>query len=396
MIYNAQNKLIAACDYRAGTSNGFFELTSISHVGPALMSLALLRERTPSMDLSVYLNRLETCLRQVRELNRIPLGNQDHWLERLQENTAAWAPWIGDIRKMIDHACRIAIAYIESVTAAQNPVPLDKHTLQSALFEDGEATGGIGYNQVMVATFVLDALTGAYSAYEQALKKLTATDWQRARVILQTFAGENNEIFYKQDGTLDPKAKSDLGFGSTHYAFGNFTGGLDATSNWWVPLLKGVSGKREGDSGSEFNLGDDRIFIVPYANMLDTSKQVPASLTPFDWEYYSEVVWNGLYLRSQVANQVMGYIAFPEACKVVKQGFAPDGETIVENGLWPGDWGMDSVDDFMMRIKKSFGDVRQLLSNSVGFWAGAAFAAQGFKTEGMTIPGLTGVPYPEV
>lgn len=51
MAYDTDaNERLACCDYRASPTNGFYEMTAISHVGPALMSLSLLHSEGAEVD----------------------------------------------------------------------------------------------------------------------------------------------------------------------------------------------------------------------------------------------------------------------------------------------------------------------------------------------------------
>lgn len=393
MVYDNEGKLLASCDYRANDSNGFYEMTAVSHVGPALMSLALLREG--GVEINKYLESLKKYLQEVRVLNKVPLNNEKtpHWLDQL--DLSAWEPWKSDIRNMIDYACQTADAYIEKVTASENPIELNFNTLQEHLFDSTSHTQNIGYNNVMVSTFILTALEGVYNTHE-ALQFMTATQWRGARVIIQSFPGEVMHFYLDENGKVNPKLKENVGYGSRQYLYGNLTSGLTPYTNFWVPLLKALS-KKNATAKNGYHLPDNRIFIVPYATMLETPDGPPSKMPTFEWEYYAKTVWNGLYYRGKVASEAMANYHFPEDCAIQKRGYQSiDSDTIVDNGLWPGDYGLGSVNDFMKRIKHSFSDVREMLSNSVGFWVGSAFAENGFQIKGLHIPGLSEVDYPKL
>ena len=52
-------------------------------------------------------------------------------------------------------------------------------------------------------------------------------------------------------------------------------------------------------------------------------------------------------------------------------------------------FGAEDIGDFVQRLKKSFGDKTQLLSNTIGFWVPGELAAKGFDPAAVDIPGLT-------
>ena len=386
LIYNDEGKLQKSADYRDNWSNGFYEMTSVSHVGPAIMSLNYMQQKGDFANVKTLITQLLNCLKEVKGLNAISLtAGEGHWLNRL--NLATYEPWKAEIRKMVNYACDTGISYINSIMDEINAE--NRNAISNTLKDGFLKKDGLGYENVMVSTFMLAALESAVKVYGDALSSLSASDWEEARVIIQTFPGE--VMYLNEKGR--PCKKGDEG--ATRYNYGNLTAGLTTFSNWFIPMLKTVSNNK---------LPDNHIFIPGYAPVLDLGG-VPRDLTALELSYYKSTVWNGLYFRSETAIEAMeAFYTFPEDYGVFKRGMNDDGTEVVNGGLWPGDYGFKSekdgttiVEQIMQRCYYSFSHVTELLSNSVGFWIVPEFASKNYKisTE-LTIPGLTGIDYPEV
>jgi hypothetical protein len=95
--------------FRADRTNGFYELTAISHLGPALAYLAQIKANGDAR-WKERLSSLRTHVAAVRALN---LRRADNWLDRLDQ--PAWVPRKAAIRDMVDYACARTLAYIASL-----------------------------------------------------------------------------------------------------------------------------------------------------------------------------------------------------------------------------------------------------------------------------------------
>jgi hypothetical protein len=200
---------------------------------------------------------------------------------------------------------------------------------------------------VMVGTFMLEALRGAIEVRD-ALARLKL-DWPRAKALVMSRAGTN------------------------------VSSGLTEGTNWLVAFLKAASG---------FTLPDDRIKIVPYAEVRPSLGQ--AQLAPADLAYYVQRVWGPLFYRKVVSDQVFAGISTI---------YLPDRPAL------PGDYSVtpaDAIDQFMIRMKHSLRDAREMLSNTVAFWMVEELVRKNWDMGAVDIPGLTigfsaGVPgYPAV
>ena len=165
----------------------------------------------------------------------------------------------------------------------------------------------------MIGTFMLEALRGAADVHD-SLARLKL-DWPHAMVLVSSRAGSN------------------------------VSSGLTEGTNWLVLFLKAVSG---------FTLPDDRIKIVPYAEVRPSLGQ--AQLAPADLAYYVQRVWGPLFYRKVVSDQV--FAGIPTI-------YLPDRPPL------PGDYFVTqagAIDQFMIRMKHSLRDAREMLSNTVAFW----------------------------
>lgn len=194
--------------------------------------------------------------------------------------------------------------------------------------------GALPFVNVMIGTFMLEALRGAADV-QGSLARLKL-DWPHAMVLVSSRAGSN------------------------------VSSGLTEGTNWLVLFLKAVSG---------FSLPDDRIKIVPYAEVRPSLSQ--AQLVPADLAYYVQRVWGPLYYRKVVSDQV--FAGIPTI-------YLPDRPPL------PGDYVVTqagAIDQFMIRMKHSLRDAREMLSNTVAFWMVRELANKNWDAGAVDIPGVT-------
>ena len=311
--------------FRADRASGFYELTAISHIGPALAHLAQIKANGDAR-WQARLASLRTHTAQVRALNR---RASDNWLDRL--NQPAWSAHKAQIRSMVDYACGRTLSYIDSLGNG------DRFTtagVNDDFFNGTSAEYPIPFVNVMIGTFMLEALRGAADV-QGALARLKL-DWPHAMVLVSSRAGSN------------------------------VSSGLTEGTNWLVLFLKAVSG---------FSLPDDRIKIVPYAEVRPSLGQ--AQLAPADLTYYVQRVWGPLYYRKVISDQV--FAGIPTI-------YLPDRPPL------PGDYFVTqagAIDQFMIRMKHSLRDAREMLSNTVAFWMVRELANKNWDAGAVDIPGVT-------
>ncbi len=311
--------------FRADRTNGFYELTAISHIGPALAYLAQVKAHGDDR-WKLRLASLQTHVAAVRALNA---RAADNWLD--QVNQSAWNPHKAQIRAMIDYACARTLDYIAALGSGEAftvaGVNDDFFTVTSARFP-------IPFDNIMIATFMLDGLRGAVDVH--AALGASKLDWRRAMVLVSSRAGSN------------------------------VSSGLTEGTNWLVFFLKAASG---------FTLPDERIKIVPYAEAKPSLGQ--AQLAPADLSYYVQRVWGPLFYRRAVSDQV--FAGIPTI-------YLPDRPPL------PGDYSVtpaDAINQFMIRLKHSLRDAREMLSNTVAFWMVGELARKDWDPAKVDIPGLT-------
>jgi len=311
--------------FRADRASGFYELTAISHIGPALAYLAQIKANGDAR-WKVRLASLRTHVAQVRMLNQRATNN---WLDLL--NQPAWSARKAQIRDMVDYACARTLQYIDSLG---NGDSFTVAGVNDEFFNGTSALYPIPFVNVMIGTFMLEALRGAADV-QVALARLKL-DWPRAMVLMSSRAGTN------------------------------VSSGLTEGTNWLVSFLKAASG---------FTLPDDRIKIVPYAEIRPSLGQ--AQLAPADLSYYVQRVWGPLFYRKVVSDQV--FAGIPTI-------YLPDRPPL------PGDYSVTqagAIDQFMIRMKHSLRDAREMLSNTVAFWIVQELANKNWDPNAVDLPGLT-------
>jgi hypothetical protein len=317
--------LLGQEQFRADRASGFYEVTAISHIGPALAYLAQIKANGDRR-WRARLASLRTHTAQVRALNQRASNN---WLDLL--NQPAWSTHKAQIRSMVDYACARTLSYIDSLGDGES---FTVAGVNGDFFNGTSAQYPVPFVNVMIGTFMLEALRGA-SDVRDSLVRLKL-DWPRAMVLVSSRAG------------------------------GNVSSGLTKGTNWLVTFLEAVSG---------FTLPDDRIKIVPYAEVRPSLGQ--PQLTPADLAYYVQRVWGPLFYRKVVSDQV--FAGIPTI-------YLPDRPPL------PGDYFVTqagAIDQFMIRMKHSLRDAREMLSNTVAFWMVQELAHKNWDAAAVDIPGLT-------
>lgn len=325
-IYDTRNQnLLGHIQYRADRTTGFYEMTAISHIGPAIAYLAEINQIGDPR----WKERLTSILTHVKAVRAFNARTESHWLDQL--NSPAWAAHKSDIRNMVDYACRKTEAYINSVGDGESFSPA---SVDAEFFSGVSDEFPIPFDNVMIGTFMAAALEGGLTTYGDFQD--IEIDWSQAMVLIHSQAGTN------------------------------VSSGLTKSTNWLAYYLKAVSG---------FELPDERVIIAPYADVRASLGQDP--LPHEDFAYYANRVWGQLYYRGVIADRVFARI--PTIY-------------IPERAPLPGDGGhtaADNIGGFMMRLKHSLSDNKEMLSNTVGFWMSRELADKGWDPAAVDIPGLT-------
>ncbi|AMP89386.1 DUF5624 domain-containing protein [Legionella pneumophila] len=324
-IYNSDRQLELKQLMRTAPNSGFTEMTAISHIGPALMYLAKIKENG---DVS-WKSQMENLLKDIQAVKVINAQTPNNWLE--QVNAPAWKPHLTTIHNMIDYACSMAGNYMSDVL--NEKLSFDMASLQND-FLNGNKTYPIPYNNVMIGTFMLTAL----QSMDQLHSKISQLkiDWSHAKVIIRFVAGSN------------------------------VSAGVSKGSNWLVPFVQALSNN---------TLATDRIYITPYAAV--KSSLGAQELTQADYNYYNNTVWGARHNRTIIANEVFTNIT---------SIFLPDRPAIPGDYTYSK---QPKIEDFLMRLKFSLAEPTEMLSNTVGFWMAGELAEKNWNYNKISIPGIT-------
>jgi len=325
-VYDAKTGArIAEAQFRADLNSGFFEVTAISHIGPALGYLAQIKANGDPR----WKERLESLRANTAAVRAVNARAKDNWLDQL--DLAAWNPHKAAIRNMVDYACATTLNYIDSLGDGSGFTVAD---VNDRFFSGSTRDYPIPFDNVMVGTFMLDVLRTAFEVHHKlASLKL---DWPHAMVLIASRAGTN------------------------------VSSGLTAGTNWFVLFMETLSG---------YTLPADRIKIVPYAEIRPSLGK--PQLAPDDLEYYVQRVWGPLFYRRLIADEVFASIP-----TIYLPGRPP----------LPGDYHVTEAGDinqFMIRMKQSLRDAREMLSDTVAFWMVPEMAHKNWDPAAVAIPGLT-------
>lgn len=326
---------------RDDPATGFYEMTALSHVGPAIAYLAALNE-AKSTEWQALLATLLERVRAARDANRQAV-NGAYWVT--QVDAPSWQSHADAIERMIDYGLWMAGDYLVKVQKG-DPADFTRANVGSAFYEGGDPAYPVPFNNVMVATFMLVALNSTDRLRTMVEAAGDAIDWKNARVVVHMPIGTN----YGAGLTLD-------------------------TNQLAAGLLTVTDGA----------LPRENLLIAPYADApCPGNGGCPSSVFEADtldadlFTFYSKQVWGGIYDRTRIAAS-----AFPGVATIALPAGRP---------ALPGDYGVTKADDiagFVQRLKLSLIDNRELLSNAVGFWVPGALRAAGWNAANMEIPGLT-------
>jgi len=348
-IFKEDRTRIAKVDTRTAAFTGFYEITAVSHIGPALGYLAFLKEnngdwKSSAADLLKY-------IRDVRAMNAVALINEgsitdsSNWLDRL--NNPAWNPNKAEIKNMIDYACSLSGTFLKKVIDGE--VELTSDSVRKMVLSNIDPMSDdftIPFNHVMIATFQLEGLSEFHRLYRN-LKDLDI-DWANARIIIRSPVGNN------------------------------FGGGLSTWTNWTINALNLLAGK--DDDGNNV-INPNRLIIAAYSAPQDLTLGSDGKLPRSVYYYYTGTVFGALYSQTYTALQV-----FSDVTTLARPPKPP----------MAGDYGTSeatNIDDFVARLKYSFSVKTELLSNTIGFWMPNEVANKGYDPSKVDIPGLNaGLP----
>jgi hypothetical protein len=321
------------------SARGFKELSAISHLGPALASLAYMRELG---DLTLWREDAERLLEATRSAR---LSNS----ERLWRDVVAVRAFEGReraIAAMADYSCRLTETVLERSLA--HPEYLTISRLRAEYLEGPADHLTVSFNRVMVATFFLVGLDLAH----RLIGWFDRLDlpWERAMVII---AGQQ----------------------------GRPTAGVSVESNSVAGVIRAASRGR---------LPDERLLIAPHAPVFpqfDGTDVAPVA----ELERAYREMWSTLAAISRLGAYMFdSYPGF--------RALTTNGRYVEADSTWvhekpalrgPHDWlGL------ITRLRVVMEDPRQLLSGAVTDYVSRELAEHANDPLAVTVPGLDGEPYP--
>lgn len=331
--------------YRLAT-RGFKELAGISHLGPALATLARLRELAAAADDAWRPDaaRLLDATKTARAANSTAL-----WRDQIA--VRAFAGREERIAAMIDYSCLLAERFLQQ--ALDDP----RYLTMAAVRRDflaGPANDDhhlpVPFNKVMIATFYLTGMDIAHRLITWL--DAVGVDWERAMVI---FAGQA----------------------------GRPTAGVTEESHSIAGVVRAVSGGR---------LAPDRVFIAPHAAVFAPYRP-PDTAAAAALEKDYRRLWAGLHATSGLAGGMFdGYPRFAaQSAERVTVGPATASVHCKPAVAGPDDWFA-----LVTRLRVVMEDPRQLLSGAVTDYASSELVRHRNDPSAVTVPGLDGEPYPRI
>ena len=321
------------------STRGFKELAGVSHLGPALATLARMKELDADGPWRVGAEDLYAAVRTARAANTEGL-----WRERIA--VAAFAGREAAIATMIDYSCSVTERILER--ALDDGDYLTAAALRRDYLEGPGDHLPVPFNRVMVATFFLAGMDIAHRiiAWFDDLDM----PWERTMVII---AGRQ----------------------------GRPTAGVTTDTNSVAGVIQAAARGR---------LPLRHLLIAPHAPvfaMFDGSNL--EAVAALEQEYRR--LWSGVMATSELGRQMFdGYPPFAAPPREVNPlGAGTESVSGMPAVTGPRDWlGL------ITRLRVVLEDPRQLLSGAVTDYASRQLVENGNQPSAVTVPGLDGEPYP--
>jgi hypothetical protein len=324
--------------YRLST-RGFKELAAVSHLGPALATLARMREIDAAGVWRADAERLLDACKAARAASSAALW-RDHIAVR------AFAGREQAIAAMVDYSCRLTERRLER--ALDDPSYLTMTAVRRDYLDGPAGDLPVPFNRVMIATFFLTGMDLAHRliGWFDGL----GIGWERAMVIIAGRAGRP-------------------------------TAGVTEESNSVAGVVRAAARGR---------MARDRLFIAPHAPVFATFDGTNLAAVAALEDQYRRL-WAALRATSGLGGQMFeGYPRF-EARAEERAGVAAGSVSVHEKPAvdGPGDWFALTT-----RLRVVMEDPRQLLSGAVTDYASSQLVRSANDPSAVTVPGLDGEPYP--
>jgi Domain of unknown function (DUF5624) len=339
-LYRGAGSLPVIEPYRLAT-RGFKELAGISHLGPAVASLARLRElSTDGAAWQADAARLLDATKAARAANSLGL-----WRDQIA--VRAFAGREERIAAMIDYSCLVTERF------AQRVLDDPGYLTMAAVRQDYlEGLRPVPFNKVMIATFYLTGMDIAHRLITWF--DAVGIDWERAMVIIAGQAGRP-------------------------------TAGVTAESHSLAGVIRAVSRGR---------LSADRMFIAPHAPVFEPfAPESGDTSAAARLETGYRRLWAMLHATCELGGQMFeGHPRF--VAPSAEQDAITPGVTSVQ--AKPAVTGPDDWLALVTRLRVVMEDPRQLLSGAVTDYASSELVRHDNDPAAVTVPGLDGEPYPSV
>jgi hypothetical protein len=323
------------------STRGFKELAAVSHLGPALATLARIKELDEASSWHSHAERLLEVTKAARAANSIEL-----WRDRIA--VKAFLGREDGIAAMVDYSCQQTERILQR--CLDDPSYLTAATLRRDYLQGPAAHLPIPFNRVMVATFFLAGMDIAHRiiAWFDSLD----LPWERTMVII---AGRQ----------------------------GRPTAGVTSESNSVAGVVSAASRDR---------LPAQRLLIAPHAPvfpMFDGTNL--GSVAELESGYRR--LWSSVIATSELGAQMFEQYPRFQPLPIADFGITEEVASVHEKPAVrdPNDWLAMTT-----RLRVVMEDPRQLLSGAVTDYASRQLIEHANQPSAVIVPGLDGEPYPRL
>jgi hypothetical protein len=334
-------------------SRGFKELAGVSHLGPALATIARLRElASVAIKPSSHDDGWRADAARLLDATKAARAASSATLWRDQFAVRAFAGREESIAAMIDYSCLLTERFLQR--ALDDPAYLTMTAVRRDHLAGPAGHGDlpVPFNKVMIATFYLTGMDIAHRLITWL--EVAGIDWERAMVI---FAGQS----------------------------GRPTAGVTQESHSVAGVVRAVSRGR---------LAPERVFMAPHAPVFppyDPAKEDGSHASAMEPGYRR--LWAGLRATSDLAGGM--FEGYPRFAALSAERFTIGPGTASVHAK-PAVKGPDDWLALVTRLRVVMEDPTQLLSGAVTDYASSELVAHGNDPSAVTVPGLDGEPYPHI
>ena len=322
------------------STRGFKEMAGVSHLGPAMATLARLKELDDNGPWRADADALLASTRAARTANSEALWRDGICVSAFAGREAA-------IASMIDYSCRVTERVLERALA--DDAYLTAERLRVDYFDGPTDHLPVPFNRVMVATFFLTGMDISYRLINWFDK--IDLDWERAMVIVAGRAGRPTSGVTRDSNSV--------------------AGTIEAASRGRLPAA--------------------HLLIAPHApvfSMFDGTNLDEVTALEHDYR----LLWAQTLATFDLGEAM--FAGYPRFCPQLQSrptltaeaGSVDSMPTITS----PTDWLAMTT-----RLRVVLEDPRQLLSGAVTDYAAELLIAVGNDPRAVNVPGLDGESYPE-